>query len=68
MQSILFTQIPGSNLTLIECHTLQMEEIESLQTIIDDKNLSILNEDSTSFVIRISEEIKDDDVIKIRFS
>ena len=44
-----------------------MEEIETLQSIIDDQNVSILNEDSTSFVIRISEEIEDDDVIKIRF-
>lgn len=67
LQRDLCTQLPGSNLTLAECHALQMEEIETLQAIIEDKNVIVLNEDSTSFVIRVYEEIKDDDVIKIRF-
>ena len=63
---VLCTQLLSKNLSLSECHTLQMEEIETLKAILED-NMSTLNEDGTCFVTQISEGIKDKDVIKIQF-
>ena len=69
MQNTLRTPPPSVNISPLECHALQREEVDTLQAIYD-KDVTPLNEDGTCFVIQVkylSNEIKDEDVIKIWF-
>ena len=69
IQNTLRTPPPSIDLSPLECHALQQEELETLKAIYDH-DLTPLNDNCTCFVVRIrflSEEIKEEDVIKIWF-
>ncbi len=68
-QNTLSTPPPSIDLSPLECHTLQQEELEALRAIYD-QDLTPLNDDCTCFAVDIkflSDEIRDEDVIKIWF-
>lgn len=70
LQNTLRTPPPSLNISPLQCHALQNEELEVLKAIYDE-DLLFLNEDCTCFCVKIrflSDEIKDEDVIRIWFS
>lgn len=69
IQNTLSTPPPSIDLSPLECHALQQEELEALRAIYE-QDLTPLNDDCTCFAIDVkflSDEIKEDDVIKIWF-
>ena len=68
-QNTLRTPPPSVDLSPLECHTLQMEEVEMLSAIYGP-DLQPLNDQGTCFLVNIrflSDEISEEDVIKIWF-
>ena len=69
LQNTLRTPPPSVDISPLECRALQREEIETLQAIYD-RDVTTLNDDGTCFVVQIkflSDEIKDEDIIKVWF-
>lgn len=68
-QNTLRTPPPSVDLSPLECHALQREEVEMLSAIYGP-DLQPLNDQGTCFLVNIrflSDEISEDDVIKIWF-
>ena len=68
-QNTLRTPPPKIHLSPFECHSLQQEEVEVLNSIYGE-DMTTLNERGTCFVVSIkflAGDIKEEDVIKIWF-
>ena len=69
LQNTLSTPPPTIDMDPLECHALQLEEVESLKAIFDS-DLTAVNDDFTCFSVDIkflSGEIEAQDTIKIWF-